>query len=148
MFSPLVTFPALYTATLLMLAGSGLFTTYIGLRLTQEGAGDLWVGGLMASYYFGLVCGGKFGHKLIASFGHIRSYVACAGIATVTVLLHALVDQLEVWLLLRFITGAVMKRSQGMFVQQWRRTGTLNAHIEETFSGHALVKVFGRQAEA
>ncbi|EKA33097.1 MFS transporter, partial [Pseudomonas aeruginosa] len=118
MFSPLVTFPALYTATLLMLAGSGLFTTYIGLRLTQEGAGDLWVGGLMASYYFGLVCGGKFGHKLIASFGHIRSYVACAGIATVTVLLHALVDQLEVWLLLRFITGAVMM-NQYMVIESW-----------------------------
>lgn len=47
-----------------------------------------------------------------------------------------------------FVTGAVMKRSQGMFIQQWRRTGTLNAHIEETFSGHAIVKVFGRQAEA
>jgi ATP-binding cassette subfamily B multidrug efflux pump len=47
-----------------------------------------------------------------------------------------------------FVTGKVMKRSQGMFVQQWRRTGRLNAHIEETFSGHALVKVFGRQAEA
>jgi ATP-binding cassette subfamily B protein len=46
------------------------------------------------------------------------------------------------------LTGTVMKRSQGMFVQQWRRTGRLNAHIEETFSGHALVKVFGRQAEA
>jgi ATP-binding cassette subfamily B multidrug efflux pump len=47
-----------------------------------------------------------------------------------------------------YVTGAVMKRSQGMFIQQWRRTGTLNAHIEETFSGHAIVKVFGRQAEA
>ncbi len=47
-----------------------------------------------------------------------------------------------------FVTGAVMKRSQGMFIQQWRRTGTLNSHIEETFSGHSLVKVFGRQAEA
>ncbi|MCF6376316.1 ABC transporter ATP-binding protein/permease [Nocardioides KLBMP 9356] len=46
------------------------------------------------------------------------------------------------------VTGAVMKRSQGMFIQQWRRTGTLNAHIEETFSGHSIVKVFGRQAEA
>ncbi len=46
------------------------------------------------------------------------------------------------------VTGAVMKRSQGMFIQQWRRTGTLNAHIEETFSGHAIVKVYGRQAEA
>ena len=38
-----------------------------------------------------------------------------------------------------------MKRSQKLFVAQWRRTGTLNAHIEETFTGHALVKVFGRQ---
>jgi ATP-binding cassette subfamily B multidrug efflux pump len=47
-----------------------------------------------------------------------------------------------------YVTGAVMKRSQGMFIQQWRRTGTLNAHIEETFSGHAIVKVYGRQAEA
>lgn len=46
------------------------------------------------------------------------------------------------------VTGAVMKRSQGLFIQQWRRTGTLNAHIEETFSGHSIVKVFGRQAES
>ena len=47
-----------------------------------------------------------------------------------------------------FVTRAVMRRSQGLFVQQWRSTGRLNAHIEETFSGHALVKVFGRQHEA
>ena len=46
------------------------------------------------------------------------------------------------------VTTLVMKRSQGLFVQQWRQTGRLNAHIEETFSGHALVKVYGRQAEA
>ncbi len=45
------------------------------------------------------------------------------------------------------VTRAIMKRSQGQFVAQWRRTGTLNAHIEETFSGHALVTVFGRQRE-
>ncbi|MDQ6686546.1 MAG: ABC transporter ATP-binding protein/permease [Actinomycetota bacterium] len=45
------------------------------------------------------------------------------------------------------VTKAIMGRSQGMFIQQWRHTGKLNAHIEETFSGHALVKVFGRQRE-
>ena len=44
------------------------------------------------------------------------------------------------------VTAQIMKRSQGQFVAQWRRTGQLNAHIEEAFSGHALVKVFGRQA--
>ncbi len=45
------------------------------------------------------------------------------------------------------LTRAIMKRSQGQFVAQWRRTGQLNAQIEEAYSGHALVKVFGRQAE-
>ena len=45
------------------------------------------------------------------------------------------------------IAGTVMKRSQKHFVAQWRRTGTLNAEIEETFTGHNLVKVFGRQRE-
>lgn len=44
-------------------------------------------------------------------------------------------------------TAKIMKRSQGQFIAQWRRTGKLNAHIEETFSGHALVTVFGRRAE-
>lgn len=46
------------------------------------------------------------------------------------------------------VTGRIMKRSQGLFVQQWRRTGRLNAHIEETFTGHDLVTVFGRRGEA
>ena len=45
------------------------------------------------------------------------------------------------------VTRAIMKRSQGEFVQQWRRTGQLNAHIEEAFSGHALVKTLGRTRE-
>ncbi|CAI9399381.1 Fatty acid ABC transporter ATP-binding/permease protein [Nocardioides sp. T2.26MG-1] len=45
------------------------------------------------------------------------------------------------------VTSQIMKRSQGQFVAQWRRTGRLNAQIEEAYSGHALVKVFGRRAE-
>ena len=45
------------------------------------------------------------------------------------------------------IAGTVMKRSQKHFIAQWRRTGTLNAQIEEAFTGHSLVKVFGRQRE-
>jgi ATP-binding cassette subfamily B protein len=45
------------------------------------------------------------------------------------------------------VAGLVMRRSQRQFINQWRRTGTLNGQIEETFTGHALVKVFGRQRE-
>ena len=45
------------------------------------------------------------------------------------------------------VTTLIAKRSQKLFVAQWTHTGSLNAQIEENFSGHALVKVFGRQRE-
>ena len=45
------------------------------------------------------------------------------------------------------LTAAIAKRSQKLFVQQWKNTGQLNGIIEETFTGHGLVKVFGRQQE-
>ncbi|MFK4222554.1 ABC transporter ATP-binding protein [Streptomyces sp. NPDC019890] len=47
-----------------------------------------------------------------------------------------------------FVATKVGKRSQPHFVQQWKSTGKLNAHIEEMYTGHALVKVFGRQDES
>ncbi|MFJ3534878.1 ABC transporter ATP-binding protein [Streptomyces sp. NPDC090109] len=46
------------------------------------------------------------------------------------------------------VAARIGKRSQPHFVQQWKSTGTLNAHVEEMYTGHALVKVFGRQEES
>ncbi|MET8147703.1 ABC transporter ATP-binding protein [Actinoplanes sp. NPDC005259] len=46
------------------------------------------------------------------------------------------------------VTTAIGKRSQPQFVAQWATTGKLNGHIEEMFTGHSLVKVFGREREA
>jgi ATP-binding cassette subfamily B multidrug efflux pump len=47
-----------------------------------------------------------------------------------------------------FLTTRIGKRSQPQFVAQWSTTGKLNGHIEEMFTGHSLVKAFGRQDEA
>jgi ATP-binding cassette subfamily B protein len=47
-----------------------------------------------------------------------------------------------------FVAAKVGKRSQPQFVAQWKSTGTLNAHVEEMYTGHSLVKVFGRQEES
>ncbi|MDP1876873.1 MAG: ABC transporter ATP-binding protein [Actinomycetota bacterium] len=46
------------------------------------------------------------------------------------------------------VTMAIAKRSQPHFVQQWSWTGRLNGHVEEMYSGHELVKVYGHRAEA
>jgi ATP-binding cassette subfamily B protein len=47
-----------------------------------------------------------------------------------------------------FVTAQIGKRAQKKFVAQWKNTGMLNAHIEEAFTGHQLVRVFGRQKES
>ena len=41
----------------------------------------------------------------------------------------------------------ITARSKKKFIAQWRFTGTLNAQVEEAFTGHALVRVFGQQDE-
>ncbi len=46
------------------------------------------------------------------------------------------------------VTMLIAKRAQPQFVAQWSRTGRLNAHVEEMYTGHALVKVFGQQEAA
>ncbi len=41
----------------------------------------------------------------------------------------------------------IASRARPRFIGQWRSTGELNAQIEETFTGHSIVKAFGRQHE-
>lgn len=47
--------------------------------------------------------------------------------------------------LMAVLFGVIGPRSQKAFGIQWRKVGRLNARVEESFSGHALVKVFGRE---
>jgi len=58
-----------------------------------------------------------------------------AGVALTTV-------PISVWAM-----RVIAKRARPQFMSQWRNTGLLNAQIEETFTGHAVVKAFGRQRE-
>ncbi|MBX6390503.1 MAG: ABC transporter ATP-binding protein [Frankia sp.] len=46
------------------------------------------------------------------------------------------------------VAARIGRLSQPHFVRQWRTTGQLNGHIEEMYTGHTLVRAFGRQEEA
>jgi len=45
------------------------------------------------------------------------------------------------------VAAKIGKRSQRRFAAQWAHVGALNGQIEEAFTGHSLVKVFGRRRE-
>ena len=50
--------------------------------------------------------------------------------------------------LMGVIFGVIGPRSQKAFQTQWKKVGRLNARVEESFSGHALVRVFGREQDS
>ncbi|MGH3272880.1 MAG: ABC transporter ATP-binding protein, partial [Streptosporangiaceae bacterium] len=47
-----------------------------------------------------------------------------------------------------FVVSRIGKQAQPQFIRQWSVTGKLNGHIEEMFTGHSLVTVFGQRDEA
>jgi ATP-binding cassette subfamily B protein len=63
----------------------------------------------------------------------ISPLLAVVALTTVPVSVYAM----------RVIAG----RARPRFIAQWKNTGVLNTQIEETFTGHAIVKAFGRQRE-
>jgi len=45
------------------------------------------------------------------------------------------------------ITLLIARQSQKQFIRQWNSTGAVNAHVEEMFTGHNLVKAFNREKD-
>ncbi|MGB7482824.1 MFS transporter [Castellaniella ginsengisoli] len=135
-------FFSLYLATLILLLSSGLFNTYLGLRLTALSVSEVWVGAMIAAYYLGLVLGARVGHRLIIGVGHIRAYAACAGMVTITVLLMILVDGLWVWLALRFVAGVAMV-SLFIAIESWLNEQTENASRGTVFGFYMVASCLG-----
>lgn len=135
-------FFSLYLATLILLLSSGLFNTYLGLRLTELSVSEVWVGAMIASYYLGLVLGARYAHRLIIRVGHIRTYAACAAAVTVTVLIMILLDSLWVWLGLRFVAGMAMV-SLFVAIESWLNEQTENASRGAVFAFYMVATGLG-----
>lgn len=140
--STITSFSSLYLSTLLMLVGSGLLSTYLGLRLSADNASAVWIGLLMTGYYVGLVMGATVGHRLIARVGHIRAFVASAGVVTASVLCHALTSSVEAWLLLRWLVGLGMM-CQYMVLESWLNEQAESHQRGTVFAGYMLVTFLG-----
>jgi MFS family permease len=142
MYATISSFSSLYAATLLMLCGTGLFNTFMGLRLTAQSVSPFWIGILIAGYYLGLVCGARLGHRLLIRVGHIRAFVACAAIAATMVLAQASIEILPLWLVFRLVAGIAMV-TQFMVIESWLNEQTENRLRGRVFSVYMLMSGLG-----
>jgi len=83
------------------------------------------------------------GQLVIPLFGIVGTLAAMFWISWLLALIALLAAPVSVFVVMRLAGHA-----RPAFAEQWRHTGRLNAHIEEMYTGHALIKAFGREAES
>jgi ATP-binding cassette subfamily B multidrug efflux pump len=80
----------------------------------------------------------------------ITSVFTVIGVLAMMILISPLLAMISVLtVVLSFVvTLLVAKQSQKQFTRQWKWTGALNGHVEEMYSGHEIVKIYGHQGQA
>ena len=142
MLATMTSFSSLYFATFLMLMGTGLYNTYMGLSLSAKSVSEVWIGALIAAYYLGLVFGARLGHLMIIKFGHIRTYAAMAAVVVTMVLSQTLVESIPVWVGFRFIVG-LGTVAQYMVLESWLNEQTDNSQRGRIMSIYLVMSNLG-----
>ena len=99
---------SLLLSTALLLVGHGMQLTLLPLRAAANGLGNFAIG-LSASLYFaGFMAGCLIIPQIIARVGHIRSFAVLGSTMAGAILLLDIFDHVATWMVLRFITGAMI----------------------------------------
>jgi len=131
-------FVALLFATSILLIGNGLFGTLIPLRAGIEGFSTSTIGILGSIYFVGFLAGCILGPKIVQRAGHIRSFAALAGVASVVPLIHVLEINPFVWALLRVIHGFCFAGLY-MVIESWLNERATNDTRGQLFSAYIVV---------
>lgn len=95
----------LFFGLALIMIGNGLQGTLLGVRASIEDFNTAATGFMMSLYYVGFVVGSYLVPKMVSRVGHIRVFTALASLASTTVLLHGLFVDVNLWIIIRMLTG-------------------------------------------
>ncbi len=125
-----------------ILAGSGLLGTLLGVRGQLEGMSTSMLGWIMSGYFAGFVTGTFWVPRLIRRIGHIRAFSALASLASVATLLHGLYVHPVPWLILRFAAGLCIV---GLYIaiESWLNEQTTNEERGHVFSAYMTTTLLG-----
>ena len=95
----------LFFGIALFMVGNGLQGVLLGIKAEQLSFGVSVTGFVMGGFYFGYVIGSFFIPTIVSRVGHVRVFGAMAGLASSSILIHAIVEISVVWFFMRVITG-------------------------------------------
>lgn len=124
----------------ILLVGTGLLGTLLGLRAQQELFSNTAIGAIMTAYYFGYVVGTFIVPVMIRSVGHIRTFSALAAIASTAVVCHGLFIDPYIWFGLRFLSGIAILGIY-MVVESWLNEQAAQAIRGQVFAIYMMVNL-------
>lgn len=132
----------LWLGVVLLLLGSGLLGTLLGVRAGIEGFTTVTVGIIMSAYFVGYLAGSRIGPRFIHRVGHIRTYAAFAAIAAAAAGLHAIFVSPFTWIVLRALTGVCLA---GLYIvmESWINASASNRNRGHLLSIYMIVNLSG-----
>ena len=127
--APLTT---LFLGTAILVAGHGLLTTLVPIRVDQLGASAAMAGAIATGYFIGLLAGAWYNPKVIHRVGRIRALAGFAAIFAATSLLLPLAPSPVAWILVRAVAGACLA-GLTLVIESW-----LNAVASSRQRGRVL----------
>ncbi|MFP4251843.1 MAG: MFS transporter [Guyparkeria sp.] len=123
-----------------LLAGSGLLATLLGLRAAEEDFSDGTIGLVMSAFYIGYVLGTLTIPAIIRRVGHIRTFAALAAISSAAAILHGLWVEPWFWVVLRLINGVTLLGLY-MVIESWINE-KVTTHRGQVFGIYMMVSLF------
>lgn len=133
---------ALFLGMGVLMTGSGLLGTLLGVRATQEGFGTTVTGLLMSAYFFGFLAGSTLAPRLVSRVGHVRVFGALASLASSAVLVHAVFVEPITWFCMRLLFGFCYA---GLYVvaESWLNEVSTNATRGRMLSIYMIISMGG-----
>ena len=133
---------ALLLGFFVLMLGSGLLGSLLGVRAGIESWPPAVTGVVMAGYYLGFLAAASVVPRLLARVGHIRVFVALGALASVVALGHAVLVTPWTWLPLRLLTGLALC---GVYIttESWLNGRTGNATRGRLLAFYMVVQLGG-----
>ena len=96
---------ALFLGYGILIIAHGLQGNLLGVRAVIENFNIIATGTLMSGYFIGYFIGANAVPNLVGKVGHIRVFAAFASMASLSILIHAVIVNPYIWILGRFLTG-------------------------------------------
>ena len=133
---------ALFLGYSIIIVAHGFQGNLLGLRAVIEDFNIIATGAIMSGYFIGYFVGANLIPDLVGKVGHIRVFAAFASMASLSILLHAVIVNPYFWFIGRFITGFSIL---GIFVvvESWLNDRATNKTRGKVLSVYMIITFIG-----